>query len=96
MFVVGRGGRAIRSRGCTPGGVQWFEVEPCVVLHTVNAHESPDGSRVVLTALRSTPSGEASFIESYSPAYLHRWVLDRSSGRCSLASCRAAHSPLRC
>lgn len=62
--------------------VQWFEVESCVVLHTVNAHESEDGTTVTLTALRSEPQGEASFIESYTPAYLYEWVLDRTSGRC--------------
>jgi carotenoid cleavage dioxygenase-like enzyme len=64
----------------------WFEVEPCVVLHTVNAHESPDGKTVTLTALRSVPSGEASFIEAYSSAFLHRWVLDLESGEVSEAT----------
>ena len=53
----------------------WFDVEPCVVLHTVNAHESANGSTVTLTALRSKPSGDASFIEAYSAAFFHRWVL---------------------
>lgn len=40
------------------------------------------GTQVCLTALRSSPSEEASFIESYSAAYLHRWVLDLTSGAC--------------
>ena len=60
----------------------WFDVEPCVVLHTLNAHESDDGATVTLTALRSKPSGDASFIEAYSSAFLHRWVLDVASGKC--------------
>jgi carotenoid cleavage dioxygenase-like enzyme len=72
---------AARTRG-TPGAAVWFEVEPCVVLHTVNAHESADGATVTLTALRSQPTGEASFIEAYSSAYLHQWVLDMSTGKC--------------
>jgi len=38
----------------------WFDVEPCVVLHTVNAHESAAGRTVTLTALRSRPAGDAS------------------------------------
>jgi len=70
------------SAGNDDTSAQWFEVEPCVVLHTINAHESDDGQTVTLHALRSTPSGEASFIEAYSSAFLHRWVLDRTSGRC--------------
>ena len=64
------------------GETIWIEVEPCVVLHTVNAHQSNDGRRVTLTALRSTPSGEASFIESYSSAFLYQWVLDTTSATC--------------
>ena len=64
------------------GETIWIEVEPCVVLHTVNAHQSNDGRHVTLTALRSTPSGEASFIESYSSAFLYQWVLDTTSATC--------------
>lgn len=73
----GRGGRAAAA-----GTAVWCDVEPCVVLHTCNAYESADGQRVTLTALRSTPSGLASFIEAYSSAYLYRWVLDVGTGRC--------------
>ena len=64
------GGRiGLCARGASEA--TWFEVEPCVVLHTMNARESEDGSRVTLTALRSQPSGDASFIEAYASAYLH-------------------------
>jgi len=45
------------------------------VLHTLNAHEEADGT-VTLHALRSLPSSPESFIQSYTPAYLHRWTLD--------------------
>ena len=60
----------------------WFDVEPCVVLHTVNAHESADGRTVTLTALRSRPSGDASILEAYSAAFLHRWVFDLATRTC--------------
>jgi len=66
----------------TAAEAMWFEVEPCVVLHTVNAHESSDGKTVTLTALRSKPSGDASFIEAYSSAFLHRWVFDLATSTC--------------
>lgn len=81
-FEAEAGGRI----GLCPRGTSeatWFNVEPCVVLHTVNAHESPDGKTVTLTALRSVPTGEASFIEAYSSAFLHQWVLDLESGAVS-------------
>ena len=66
----------------TAAEAMWFVVEPCVVLHTVNAHESADGRTVTLTALRSKPSGDASFIEAYSSAFLHRWVFDLATCTC--------------
>ena len=77
----GRIGLFSRRAGAPPTAV-WCHVEPCVVLHTCNAYESPDGKRVTLTALRSTPTGLASFIEAYSSAYLYQWVLDADEGRC--------------
>jgi len=61
--------------------VVWTPVEPCVVLHTVNAHENSDGT-VTLTALRSLPSTTSSFIESYTTAFLYRWVVDPRSATC--------------
>ncbi len=72
--AAGGGALADASDGCV-----WFDVEPCAVLHTVNAHEA-DG-KVVLTALRSEPRSPESFIQSYTTALLHRWVLDPASGR---------------
>jgi 8'-apo-carotenoid 13,14-cleaving dioxygenase len=49
------------ATGVAAAEAMWFDVEPCVVLHTVNAHESADGRTVTLTALRSRPSGDASY-----------------------------------
>ena len=64
------------------GTVQWADVRPCVVLHTANAYEIEEGGRkrVVVTALRSVPSGPQSYICSYTPAFLYRWTLDLAGG----------------
>ena len=64
----------------------WVDVEPCVVLHTMNAYEESDGT-VVLTALRSLPTTPESFIASYSTAYLYQWVIDPHSGVCISERC---------
>ena len=63
--------------------VIWVDVDPCVVLHTCNAHVAGDNAdeeaattRVVLTGLRSEPSGPQSFICDYTPAFLYEWVVD--------------------
>jgi carotenoid cleavage dioxygenase-like enzyme len=34
------------------GEVRWFEIDPCYVFHVANAHESADGSSIVLQAVR--------------------------------------------
>jgi len=78
---VGLVRRAIDGRVPEEPEVSWAAVAPCVVLHTVNAHERTDGL-VALTALRSEPASPSSFIEAYSPAFLHRWLLDPSTGTC--------------
>lgn len=77
------GSTSVADADATAAEAMWFAVEPCVVLHTVNAHESADGSTVTLTALRSKPSGDASFIEAYSSAFLHRWVFDLATRTCT-------------
>jgi hypothetical protein len=78
------------ARGASDGGavsgaseVVWAAVDPCVVLHTVNAHERDDGL-VCVTALRSEPATPSSFIEAYSAAFLHRWLVDPRTGKCTL------------
>jgi len=64
--------------------VQWFDCDPGVILHTVNAYErtnEKDGTtQVVLHALRSEPSGSKSYITTYSTSFLHEWVLDINTG----------------
>jgi len=80
------------ARGAADGGavsgaseVVWAAVDPCVVLHTVNAHERDDGL-VCVTALRSEPATPSSFIEAYSAAFLHRWLVDPRTGKCTLST----------
>jgi carotenoid cleavage dioxygenase len=34
------------------GEVRWFEIDPCYVFHVANAHDSADGSSIVLQAVR--------------------------------------------
>ena len=60
--------------------IQWFSVDPCVILHTVQAYETWD-HQVVLQALRSVPKTTNSYITSYTTAFLHEWVMDLTSGR---------------
>ena len=80
------------------GDARWFDVEPCVVLHTVNAHESNDGQTLTLTALRSKPSGDASFIEAYTCAARHSTrTAARRSGHTHMHTCTwpTAHARAR-
>ena len=65
----------------------WIDVDPCVVLHTVNAYQDPLDATIRLTALRSTPESPTSFIGSYTAAYLYEWVLDPASRRCVSERC---------
>lgn len=58
---------------------QWFDVESGVVLHAANAYERDDGT-VVVHGFKSVPSGDASYILDYTPAFLYEWVLDPSTG----------------
>ena len=62
------------------GKVLWFDCAPGVVLHAVNAHESDDGSKVVIHAFRSEPKGTASYILNYTTAFLHEYEIDLLSG----------------
>lgn len=66
--------------------VTWFECEPGVILHTINAFEKEDGT-VILHALRSEPTGEASYITAYTTAFLYEWVLDVKSGKIVSEQC---------
>jgi carotenoid cleavage dioxygenase len=79
----GDGGTGLAAGG--DEGVAWATVAPCVVLHSVRAVEtgcapSADGggrtTTVVWTAVRSVPPAGASFVSSYTPAFLHEWTFE--------------------
>mmetsp|Transcript_13422 Transcript_13422/g.20401 ORF Transcript_13422/g.20401 Transcript_13422/m.20401 type:complete len:590 (+) Transcript_13422:283-2052(+) len=74
-------------RSATTGGeTLWFDVDSGVVLHAANAYEDEDG-RVVLLGLKSLPEGASSYILDYTPAFLHEWILDPSSGEVASERC---------
>jgi carotenoid cleavage dioxygenase len=75
--------------------VRWFDIEPCFLFHTGNAHEDAAG-RVVLEGVRYSPAefahlwGLLSRTEvltgpqaTPARARLHRWTLDPATGRVS-------------
>ncbi|KAL3793992.1 hypothetical protein ACHAW5_008167 [Stephanodiscus triporus] len=68
-----------RKGGGSPAMTQWFNVEPGVVLHAVNAVECDDGT-VVVRGFKSVPNESSSYILDYSPSFLHEWILDPTTG----------------
>lgn len=62
------------------GETLWFDCEPGVVLHAVNAFETENG-KVILHGTRCEPRGETSFLNSYASSYLHEYSMDLSSGK---------------
>ncbi len=60
------------------GQVRWFEIGPCYVFHTLNAHEEADGQRLVLHAMRYDSLGDG--VEVTGPATLCRWTIDLLAG----------------
>ncbi|MFF0144784.1 carotenoid cleavage dioxygenase [Amycolatopsis sulphurea] len=58
------------------GGVRWFEVAPCYVFHTLNAHDTPAG-RIVVHVVRY---GQMFGDSRETPGQLWRWSIDLASG----------------
>ena len=65
----------LMSRG--GGAVQWFEIEPCYVFHTINACSI--GNRVTLDACRYPSLWESGNANFTSPAMVHRWTLNTAT-----------------
>ncbi|ORA59804.1 carotenoid oxygenase family protein [Mycobacteroides franklinii] len=66
-----------------PATVRWFEIEPCYVFHTLNAHEE-DGS-IVIDACRITgPDDDSEYniadVLGTGRPRLHRWEVDLETG----------------
>jgi carotenoid cleavage dioxygenase len=61
------------------GEVRWFEIEPCYVFHTLNAHE--EGDTLVLYGMRYDSIADGA--ETATPATLWRWSVNLATGTVS-------------
>ena len=61
--------------------VRWFEVDPCWVFHTLNAHD--DGDRVVVDLCRYEGTYDMSALTGKGPLTLDRWTVDPAAGTVS-------------
>jgi carotenoid cleavage dioxygenase len=68
----------VMPRKGVAGDVQWFEVEPCYVFHTMNAYELDDGRLAVDVGRHAEMWRRGA--DDFAPSYLHRWVLDLEHG----------------
>lgn len=58
--------------------VRWFEIDPCYIFHTVNAHEA--GGKIILTASRLASAFDGGSDEYSDVGYLCRWTIDLAAG----------------
>jgi carotenoid cleavage dioxygenase len=70
----------VLPRNGTNADVRWFEIDPCYVFHTVNAHESEDGRTITLDASRMPGAFVGSSDEYGNVGRLHRWTIDLETG----------------
>lgn len=70
-----------KNKGYKSKRIRWFDCQPGVVLHSINAYEDKDENKLVLQALRSEPRGCDSFIQSFASTFLYEWVLDLETGQ---------------
>jgi carotenoid cleavage dioxygenase-like enzyme len=76
-YESGYGARiGLLPRDATTDTTIWFECEPGVVLHAVNAFETDDGNKVTVQVLRSVPSTSKGYLEEFSPSFLYEYELD--------------------
>ena len=60
------------------GVVRWFEIEPCFVYHSLNAHEEDDGRALVLHVIRYDTLGDGAHVTGHGS--LCRWTIDLVAG----------------
>jgi carotenoid cleavage dioxygenase-like enzyme len=60
--------------------IQWFECEPGIILHTINAFDDTEKNRVIVQALRSDPRGTKGYLEDFTTSFLYEYELDIQSG----------------
>ena len=68
----------IMPRNGANADVRWFEIEPCYVFHTVNAHES--GDKIVLHVSRQPEAFGSSNDDYAEVGRLFRWTIDLTKG----------------
>ncbi len=75
----------VMPRDGDDGDVQWFDVEPCYVFHTLNAHD--DGDEVVVRGCRirelwrdSTDIGDGDATDPDDAPMMWEWRLNRATG----------------
>jgi carotenoid cleavage dioxygenase-like enzyme len=75
------------------GEIRWFEIEPCYVYHSLNAHEENDGGRLVLYVIRYDSLGDGAQLTGLGS--LWRWTIDLVTGtvREDLIDARPAEFP---
>lgn len=62
--------------------VQWFDIDPCYIFHTLNAFEVPETGEVVIDAVRHDRMFATDFTgPNEGPASLVRFTLDLRSGK---------------
>jgi carotenoid cleavage dioxygenase-like enzyme len=66
----------VLSRNDPYGAVRWFDIAPCFVFHTVNAHE--EGQRLVLHVIRYETLGDGVDVNGHGE--LWRWTIDLATG----------------
>ena len=59
--------------------VQWFDCQPGVVLHLVNAYEKDN--QVFVQGLRTVPNENSSYLDQFTATYLHEYTLDLDTGK---------------
>jgi carotenoid cleavage dioxygenase len=60
--------------------VRWFEIDPCWIFHTLNAHDGEDGTSVTVDAVGYGEMFRGARLSGPLPT-LDRWTLDTTSGK---------------
>lgn len=68
-----------RTEGSGNADVQWFEIEPNYVFHTMNAFDNADGSVSIDVGRHEYMWKQDA--NDFAPALLHRWTADPSTGQ---------------
>ncbi|GGJ84279.1 carotenoid cleavage dioxygenase [Streptomyces camponoticapitis] len=79
VWSPGHGARlGVLRRDDPYGAVRWFDIEPCYVFHTLNAHEEAEGRLLVLYAMRYDSLADG--VRVTGNATLWRWTIDLATG----------------